>query len=70
MGQNYSNISYKKTYTGDYIKSYKSGHVYIYEPPTQEKKQSKDPVLAEGRRKTLRPEAQKEELPPLFDLEI
>lgn len=56
MGQDYSNISYKKTYTGDYIKSYKSGHVYIYEPPTQEKKQSKDSVLAEGRRRTARPE--------------
>lgn len=56
MGQDYSNSSYKKTYTGDYIKSYKSGHVYIYEPPTQEKKQSKDSVLAEGRRRTTRPE--------------
>ncbi|MFV0536711.1 MAG: hypothetical protein ACK5M3_04975 [Dysgonomonas sp.] len=56
MGQDYSNISYKKTYTGDYIKSYKSGHVYIYEPPTQDKKQSKDSVLAEGRRRTPRAE--------------
>lgn len=56
MGQNYSNISYKKTYTGDYIKSYKSGHVYIYEPPTPEKPQSKDSVLAEGRLRTPRSE--------------
>lgn len=56
MGQNYSDSSYKKSYRADYVKSYKSGHVYIYEPPTVEKKQPEDSVLAEGRRRTLRPE--------------
>lgn len=57
MGRDYSDSSYKKSYRADYVKSYKSGHVYIYEPPTQEKKQSKDSVLAEGRRRAVRPEA-------------
>ncbi len=56
MGQDYSDSEYKKSYTEDYVKSYKSGHVYIYEPPAQEKKQSKDSVLAEGRRRTPRHE--------------
>ena len=56
MGQDYSDSGYKKSYAEDYVKSYKSGHVYVYEPPTQEKKQSKDSVLAEGRRKTPRHE--------------
>jgi hypothetical protein len=57
MGQNYSSSPYKKSYRADYVKSYKSGHVYVYEPPTVEKKQSKDAVLAEGSRRTPRPEA-------------
>lgn len=56
MGQNYSDSSYKKSYANDYVKSYKSGHVYIYEPPTQETKHSKDSVLAEGRRRSPRTE--------------
>ena len=56
MGQNYSDSLYKKSYAKDYVKSYKSGHVYIYEPPVAEKKLSKDSVLAEGRHRTPRAE--------------
>lgn len=59
MGQDYSDSSYKKSYAKDYVKSYKSGHVYIYEPPTVEKKNSKDSVLAEGRQRAPRSEVKK-----------
>lgn len=69
MGQDYSDSLYKKSYAKDYVKSYKSGHVYIYEPPMQEKKQSKDSVLAEGRRRIPRPETRSLTKAPKVEIE-